>query len=206
MKKIFFLAVLLFLTIFSFAQEPISLAYNKEQNMNFFKSYEDFIAQKPVEGIKLERMSEYGWNVEVNQNGKVEKIKDSKIPYAWFCKGYNLMRVYEKEIYYVIDIGQLCFYVRCRESSIKMYDDGTYYMSPSEGEVFKEYYSEGINGEIKVLKDKVFEDYLEKYGLKEAFDKEKKPKREMKDSVLGYKNKEWNVVIKYKKLLIQKMK
>ena len=48
-------------------------------------------------------------------------------------------------------------------------------------------------------------EYLEKYGLKEQFEADKL-KREMKDTVLDYKNKEWQKRVKYKKLINEKMK
>lgn len=207
MKKTLLLALTIFLNFLGFAQSEQSLTITEDQKMFFFKSYDDYIAKKPVEGIKLVSMSQKGWNIEVNQNGVIEKIKDSKILYPYFCWGSDLMRVFDGEIYFVLDIGPLCFYKKIRECSVSYKDDRSfYYFNPTGDDIHKEYYSETINGEIKVMKHGVFEDYLEKYGLKEAFDKEKKPKREKKDSVVGYKNKEWNVWLKYKKILNQKMK
>jgi hypothetical protein len=50
----------------------------------------------------------------------------------------------------------------------------------------------------------MFNEYLEKYGLKEQFEADKL-KREMKDTVLDYKNKEWQKRVKYKKLINEKV-
>lgn len=211
MKKILTLLLLAFNVILNAQTDP-GFAIDKRAG-KFFKTYEDYLKDKPVDGVSLSSMSEYGWTLEVTENGKTEKIKDSKTPYPWFCNQQGmLMRVYDEKIYYVLIEGPLCHYAKCREA----WAGHTVYTKtntlhtelaflPSGNEPFKEYYSETINGEIKLFKDKLFDELLEKYGLKDQFEADKLV-REKKDSVLDYKNKEWNKRVKYKKLINEKMK
>ncbi|MCD6019492.1 MAG: hypothetical protein K0S53_2613 [Bacteroidetes bacterium] len=172
----------------------------------FYKTFEDFENNKPVEGINFVNITPRALSIEVNKGGQVEKLKDSEIPYEWFCDYFgNLIRVYDKEMYYVIIDGPLCHFVRCAEANVIPTQTENLIFSPKPDEVFKEYYSEKIDGEIKKFKDSMFDEYLEKFALKEQF-KEEKLKREAKDSVLDYKNKEWNKRYKYKLLINEKLK
>ncbi len=206
MKK-YFLLLLIFNLSFCFAQID-----NSKKSGKFFKTYEDFVNDKAVEGIKIKRvLSQYWTSLEIEQNGQVKKVKDSEFPYNWFYNGQGfLMRVFDGKIYYVVAEGPLCHYVKAEEAWVgATYNTSTNQMNndltllPNPNEVFKEYYSESSDGEIK--KYKSLDDYLEKYGLKEQF-KEDKLIREAKDSVLDYKNKEWRKRLKYKKLINEKMK
>jgi hypothetical protein len=67
------------------------------------------------------------------------------------------------------------------------------------------YYSETITGEMKKFKEKTFKKMLDQHGLGKKFEKDK-PKREMKDTVNGYFNKQISWHIKYFHLLNEKLK
>lgn len=214
MKNIILVAFILFSGIFVNAQTETNIAFNKDMGGKVFNSYEDFIAKKPIDGINIKCYTKnYGSDtyskLVITKDGTEEIVKDSKLTYSWFCDGAgNLLRVFDGNVYFVIDIGPICFYYRCREAGVS-YQDGVYYCSPfglPPDQVFREYYSEKITGEIVVLKDKVWDAWLEKYGLKDQFEAEKSPKREIKDSVTGYEDKKRRIKTKYKKLLNQKMK
>lgn len=177
----------------------------------FYKSFDDYKADKAIEGIKLKELYFFGTTIEIENNGKIEKIKESKNPYSWFCDTEGLlMRVVDGTLYYVLTEGPICHYVK-KEQAWVGYNivngafDGVLLYSPTGNEPYKEYYSETINGEVKQFKDKMFDELLEKYGLKEQYEADKL-KREMKDSVMDYKNKEWRKRLKYKKLINDKMK
>lgn len=207
MKKI--AAILLIL----FALKSISQNSFGDRRALFFNSYEDYQQNKSVDGVKLKEMSQYGSTVKIEKDGKTEEYKDSKIPYTWFCNNQGmLMRVFNGKVYYVIIEGAVTYYVK----SIEAWTGYTYNTStnemrteimfiPNPNEIFKEYYSVTPTSEILVFKDKMFNEYLEKYGLKEQFEADK-VKREMKDTVLDYKNKEWQKRVKYKKLINEKIK
>jgi len=203
------LLFLVFLTLKSFSQNTFG---DKRATM-FFNSYEDYKQNKPIDDVKLKEMSQYGSTVKIEKNGKTEEYKDSKIPYTWFCNNQGmLMRVFNGKVYYVIIEGAVTYYVKALEAwTGYTYNTSTNEMRtelmfmPNPNEVFKEYYSETPTSEILVFKDKMFNEYLEKYGLKEQFEADKL-KREMKDNVLDYKNKEWQKRVKYKKLINEKIK
>lgn len=209
MKNII-IAVLLLLSISYSAQ----IIFNPDKRVNkFFTSYNDYVNDKSIEGIKLKSLGHYGTTIELEKNGVIEKIKESKNPYTWFCNEQGiLMRVFDGNLYYVIIDGPICYYVKKEQAwagfnvnvTLNKVEDEIYVM-PTGNEPYKEYYSETINGEIKVFKNSMFDEYLEKYGLKEQYEAEKL-KREVKDSVLDYKNKEWRKKNRYKKLINEKMK
>lgn len=211
MKKILTLLLLGFNLILN-AQIDLGVEIDKRAG-KFYKSYEDYLKDESIAGVSLKEMSEYGWTLEITENGKTEKIKDSKLSYTWFCNQQGmLMRVFDEKIYYVIIEGPLCYYTKSREAWVghsvyvktkKLCPDYSYL--PSGDSPFSDYYSESINGEIKIFSNKYFKELLEKYDLKEQFE-EDKVKREMKDSVMNIKNKEWNKRIKYIRLIFEKFK
>lgn len=211
MKKILTLVLLGFNLILN-AQTDLGVEIDKRAG-KFYKSYEDYLKDESIAGVNLKEMSDNGWTLEITENGKTEKYKDTKVPYSWFCNLQGiLMRVYDGNIYYVIIEGPLCYYAKYREAWVghsvyvktkKLCSDYSYL--PNSNSSFSDYYSETINGEIKIFSNKYFKELLEKYGLKEQFE-EDKIKREMKDSVMNIKNKEWNKRIKYIRLIFEKFK
>jgi len=172
----------------------------------FFKSYEDFKAKKPIEGMKL--VSFKASSIEFTENGKEQKQKGSKITYTWFCNDYGmLMRVFEGDVYFVVVDGALCYYIKRGEGTVIKPVEGDYIFNPITSDPFlPEYYSETPNGPIIKLKEKVMDGYLEKYRLKDQFDKDPLYQREAKDCVWCYKNKLHCRNVKYIRLIGERMK
>lgn len=210
MKKIIFAFLLIIVIKYGNSQTS---TFGDVRTYKFFKTYDDYVQNKPIEGVVLIEMSTYGSTIEIENNGKREKYKENKIPYTWFCNSHGmLMRVFDGSIYYVIVAGPMFHYTKCKEtwagytfntSTNQMRTE--YSFLPSGDGIFKNYYSNGSDGTIEVFKDSMFDELLNKYDLKNQFNQEK-PKREAKDSVLDYKNKEWRREIRFKILFNEKMK
>ncbi|MBS1650931.1 MAG: hypothetical protein JSU07_02880 [Bacteroidetes bacterium] len=200
MKKIILSLLIILLTNISFSQTK-TVSPNK-----VFASIEDYKINKPIDGISVYNVDKSG--IELNKNGEKEKFKPSKFPYTYFTKENGmLMRIFDGDMYYVLVEGSLCYYIKIKEGQVSYSGPGTFYVnrySPSDF-VPTDYYSEGLNGEIKKLKDKDFETYLGKNGLAAQYE-EDKTKREAKDSVDEYKMKLKNKTAKYFKLINEKMK
>lgn len=187
------------------AQGQIKITAGKNAN-NFFTSYEDYKAEKPIADMKLK--SYKGSTIEFVQNGTEQKQKGSKITYQWFCNETGiLMRVFDGDVYFMVVDGPLCYYVKRSEGTVMKPDGEDYRFSPATSDPFlPEYYSEGPSGEIKKLKESVMDSYLEKYNLKKDFEADPAYKREAKDCVWCYKNKLHCRNVKYIKLINEKMK
>lgn len=185
----------------------ISIAVNA-QNKNaarFFASYEDFRADKPVEGPTVIKFTSK--NAEVKTNGITEKVKISKLPHAWFVNADGmLMRIYEGDLYYMLVDGPVSFYIKASEGSAGYAKDGFFIANKYTDQWPMEYYSETATGEVKKLKQKHLDVYLEKYGLEKQYDKDPEFKREMKDCVLCWQAKKTNKMIKYIQIVNEKMK
>ena len=108
MKKQIFL--IFFITTVIYSSGQITITAGKNQ-YDFFKSYEDFKADKPVAGIQVTMCK--GSTVEYTENGTKQKAKASKLPYSWFCNSEGmLMRVFDGDLYYVVADGAFCFYIK----------------------------------------------------------------------------------------------
>ena len=81
-----------------------------------------------------------------------------------------------------------------------------YYRMSTHGAGNNQFYSDGITGELKEYKTKIFEEYLTKYGLMEGFNKEKKPERLPDERPFAYHKREMAVKVKYYNLISEKMK
>jgi hypothetical protein len=173
----------------------------------FFKSSEDYLAGKSIDGAELNTWKEYASSVEMTENGVKQKVKISKLPYLWFCNSEGmLMRVFDGDLYYAVVTGPLSFYIKTSEGTVFL-SGGNYTLTGKFSDSWpNEYYSLGPDGAIEKLKGKVLEDYLEKYGMKSQYDKDPQFKREAKDCVLCWQEKKTNKMIKYVKLLNEKMK
>src|SRR6267142_2785128 len=107
MKKLLILILVILVPLFGSAQNAKSI--NK-----FFKSYEDYKADKPVDGVSLNAWKEFSSSVEMTENGTKQKIKVSKLLYPWFVTSEGfLMRVFDGDLYYVLVEGPLSFYIKC---------------------------------------------------------------------------------------------
>ncbi len=155
----------------------------------FYKSYQDYLDSKPIKGVRLMdgSMSSTlfsGSKVKlIDDNGNV--TKEGTVPSDIFTYNGYLIRVIDKTPYIVLVVGKLCYYSEYAEQQ-------------------KRYYAEGWDGKLEFFKEGKFEDYLEKYGLLEAYKKDR-PKREFKDDVNGYFNKVLNWQIDYFRILNKKM-
>ncbi|MCL9810072.1 hypothetical protein [Flavobacterium luminosum] len=178
MKKKFLL-LSLFISHFTFSQT----------DFKFYKSIEDYANNKFIPNYDI---IEYSWRnsdfteetlrVKINNSGE-KKIKITEFPGEFYSaeKG-QLWRQYKKESYIILAYGTYCYYVTPGFSS-----------KP-------EYYSETISGPIKRFSIGLLEKKLKEKGLFQQFKKDK-PKREFKDNVNDYFNKEVKRNIKYFNLL-----
>jgi hypothetical protein len=203
MKKQIFL--IFFITTVIYSSGQITITAGKNQ-YDFFKSYEDFKADKPVAGIQVTMCK--GSTVEYTENGIKQKVKASKLPYSWFCNSEGmLMRVFDGDLYYVVADGAICFYIKVGDGTVSKPDNSDYMISGKFSDSYPdEYYSLTPNGVIEKLKDKILEEYLAKYNLTSQYENDPKYKRERSDNVMGWANKKTNKKIKYIKLINEKSK
>ncbi len=197
MKKILLSLLLLIASLTSFSQKD-------ERANQFFKSAEDYINKKPVDGVKLVKWKAYSSSVEYTENGTTQKVKASKLPYNWFCnENGTLMRVLDGDIYYALAVGPLCFYISNNGGAVSEYGSISGKFSDSWPD---EYYSVTPTGPIEKLKPKILDDYLEQHNLKNQFDNDPKFRREAKDCVLCWQEKKTLKMLKYVKILNEKIK
>lgn len=204
MKKTLIVIVLGLISCFSFSQ--ITVVAGKHAN-KFFKSAEDFMNDKPIDGVKLTKWVDYSSSIEFSENGASQKVKISKLQYTWFCNYEGmLMRVFDGDLYYTVVIGKMCFYIKSNEGTISKTSEDTYVLSGKFSDSWPaEYYSLTSTGPIEKLKEKTLEEYLEKNGLKSQYDNDPKYQRERKDCVMCWQEKKTNKMIKYVKLLNGKL-
>lgn len=196
--------LLLFFTVLATLTNAQYQVTAGKHQYKFFKSYEDYKADKPVEGIKVNSCR--GTKVEYTENGVTQKCKASKLPYAWFCNEEGmLMRVSEGDLYYVIVDGSISVYINAGDGTVSKPDNADYILTGKVSDSFPElHYSLSANGKIEKLKDSVLEEYLEKHKLTSQYENDPKYKRERKDCVMCWQNKKANKKIKYIKLINEK--
>ncbi|MCD6068789.1 MAG: hypothetical protein K0S33_3615 [Bacteroidetes bacterium] len=171
----------------------------------FFKSYEDYIAGKPVEEATV--ASWKANSVEVKTKGAQEKVKISKLPYSWFVnEGGMLMRVFDGDLYYVVIDGPISYYIKSDEGTAGFASDGYHLHGKFTDSFPSDYYSETPNGKIAKLSGKKLGVYLKKYDLEKQYNKDPEFKREMRDCVQCWQSKKAHKKIKYIKLVNEKMK
>lgn len=202
MKKLFISLILVAITTFVNGQtktkDPI---YNK-----FFKTYEDYKANKGVDGMKFINLK--GTTIEYSENGTAQKQKPSKLPYTWYTDHNEiLMRVFDGDLYYVLADGAVCFYIKVGDGTVSYGSDSDYSIGGKFSDSYpEEYYSLTPNGAIEKLKDKILDEYLTKYNLTSQYENDPKYKRERSDNVMGWANKKTNKKIKYIKSINEKVK
>jgi hypothetical protein len=184
---------------------------------SIYKSLEDYKAKKAIPDYSVMpatfRNTLGKETIEINKSGSKDRMKVSELPGQFLTElpeseGGVLMRVFDNEMYYVITDGPICFYVKKADGDVynlhgpsaysKQLTSGLYFFARQDG--FMEYYSEGITGEIKKLKESELEKRLEAKGLKAKYEADK-PKREKKDSVYDYQTKLKNWTAKYIRML-----
>lgn len=187
----------------SASSDNLSGEVNKYEPGRFYKTVQDYIDKKPTEDFKIKSGS-YTYGTLggetlklIDKNGNVEKEKISNLKITLFTyhgeydNNFDLYRAFEGSAYKIIATGNICMYTHREATGNGGEKDALYY---SEG---------GINGEIKKFKEKILEDWLEKANLLDNYNKEK-PKREFKDDVSGYYNKEVSRYLKYIDMLNKK--
>jgi hypothetical protein len=204
MKKISLIILMSIVSLLLNAQRDVVVGKHPNK---FFNSYEDYKADKPIAGVVLTKWNDYSpFKSEISENGKTVTLKDLKGKYLWFCDDQGvLIRFYDNDLYHVIIDGGFTYYVVSSKSRVARYGDSEFDLSSRLDSPLADRYSETPNGEIKKFKMSILMEYLEKYGLKEQYDSDK-IKREAKDNVGMYELKQQTKMLKYIKLLNEKMK
>jgi hypothetical protein len=176
---------------------------------SLYNSVEDNKANKPLADYSVMPAT---WKA-INKSGSKDRMKVGELPVKYLTEvplteGGVLMRVFDDALYYIITDGPICFYVKKADAEVyelhgpsiysKQFTTGKYFSITSDGII--DYYSEGITGEIKKLKESELEKRLEAKGLKAKYEADK-PKREKRDSVNDYVTKVKNWMAKYIKML-----
>jgi hypothetical protein len=200
MKTFLFTLVACLATGVLFGQ-PDTAAYG-----HFYATYQDYLDGRALPGVKQIHIDRT--RVEIDNNGQQSRVKISQLPAPFFVStGGTLMRVYDKELYYVVVEGPLCYCFR-NNPAIAGYNAETGGISvgrySQDDGLGKEYYSETASGDIKRLTRGVMNQYLAQYGLTGTY-KSDKVTREFKDSVDEYKSKQCTKTAKYIVLINEKM-
>lgn len=145
-----------------------------------YTSLQDLVDNKPIPGIRTKAGSmEIGvLNAlkVIDDDGNIKRVKMKDLPGAVFTYTPGtasepwVMRTVGNTVYIVLAVGEISHYV--------MYGDQS-----------KRFWANGWNGELERFKEKDLEELLKKHGLFDDYLKEK-PKREFKDTVNDYYNKE----------------
>ena len=164
---------------------------------HFYKTVQDYIDDKPIAGVRMKNGS-FSWTIVsgtkftlIDDNGNVSKEKADKLPSDLFTYKSSdfatpfFVRLIDNKPYIVLSLGHLCFYSLYSEQN-------------------KLYTAEGYDGELDKFKQGNLEDYLKKYDLLDDYKKDK-PKREMRDNVNDYFNKQVGWWLKYINLVNEKM-
>lgn len=149
-----------------------------------FATYEDMVADKPIDGITLDLTNYKGYQkksetIALVENGTTREVDIKDVNY-WGFTGSDggVRRIFEGESYSCWALGDKhCYYQGRRNYNM---ETGNYYM--------RDWVSAGPNAPIEEGK-RLCEDIIEASSFKDAF-KKAKPKREMKDSVNGYQEKQ----------------
>lgn len=160
----------------------------KRTPLRVFATFEDMVADKPVEGVALKPTQPQSgdWRlalmndewVYLDDAGARKKTEVKDLPYWGVTDEYgNVVRIFDGHLYLCYVLGNNCVYWRMN------------WENP------REWMSDGPNAEIKGGKNLVKET-IEAAGLGEEY-KQAKPKREMKDSVADYAAKERRVMMSF---------
>lgn len=149
-----------------------------------FATYEDMVADKPVEGITIDYTSYKGFQkkgtiITLVENGVAREVNLNDVKYWGLTSSDgSIRRIFEGESFACWALGDKhCYYQGRRNYNM---ETGNYYM--------RDWVSAGPNAPIEEGK-RLCEDIIEASEFKDAF-KKAKPKREMKDSVDGYQEKQ----------------
>lgn len=164
----------------------------------FYKNLKDFIDDKPITGTRIKNGS-YTYSIVkgndfklIDDEGNLTKEDTKNLPSDLFTYKRDdfsepiLMRIVEKKPYIVLAAGNFSYYALYLENSQQTYTEGW------ESTVMKNF------------KGKILKAYLKKYGLLGEYENTM-PKREMKDNVNEWFNKNINHNIEFINKLNKKM-
>ena len=160
-----------------------------QTDFRFYKSIDDYVNNKFIPDYEIvphtwrdSDFSDEAFKVK-NDSGEEIKMKITEFPGEFYsASAGKLWRKYKKKSYIILVYGTYCYYVVPGFSN-----------KP-------EYYSETISGPVKKFSLGVLKKKLKEKGLLRQFKKDK-PRREFKDNVNEYFNKEVKRNIKYFELL-----
>lgn len=175
-----------------------------------YNSLKDYYDNKPIANLRMKHTSftyddVSGERMIFIENGVEKKFnaKDMEGKVISTSEGFAV-RIQDKHCYILVIDGPICYYWSMQGSVYRRGENQFYFVENLEGKTI-DHYSLTNSGVITKLENKEYNSWLEKYGLKEQYDSEK-IKREMKDTVTGYMNKEQAKKIKYLLLINEKMK
>ncbi len=176
----------------------ISSEHNNDPNSHgrFYETFSDYLKDDPIPGVRIQNgsfTSSFVGTINfvlLDDAGNVKKEKAKDLPAELFTYKRNdfsspfAIRMMDKEPYIILSAGKYNFY--------SLYSD--------QGKL---YMAEGWNGKLKKFNRRDLEKALDQYKLLNDF-KNDKPRREFKDNVNEYFNKEVEWFVKYFDLLNQK--
>ncbi len=224
MKQIKFplMLILFFFQVGIFSQRAVNISHKLPiaKPYSFFASYEDFLANKPIQGYEIFRI-ERGKAIEmlnydhlwVRRNGEEVHLKPKDYPSFWISDEHGLLnRYFEGDPYLLWINGKYCYYLISYNDPVRLNEKGEFTIIGESGSGYGSNYqsssfpsmhwSIGIDGPIKEIKDKDFLVELEKYKLGKKYER-KKPKRELIMSAVEYGVKKHKVYVEFIELLNQ---
>jgi hypothetical protein len=181
MKKLTIIFSSLLISIFlSQAQSPIEIMKERQEKFQaeqreyneglvdttkrfFYKTYEDYAAGKPEQGIKYvgkRKIVLGGESVLVNDNGEFVDKKVKDLPYwGLIDESGQLERIYEDHCYYVFAQGKICSYLKAIDVEMTTDKNGNINLNWLIDNMagYKDYISEGLDGKIEVFSEKKFQ-------------------------------------------------
>ena len=204
----------------------------RAQPLRFYESYESFKANNPLPNYEIYRKETVGGievvnfkkvsadkgfevidfdRLRVRKEGKEMRLKPKEYPSLLFTDENGLLhrKVVEGGSYLIFIKGKYCYYLNASNRHVKKGPYGELFMSglrPSgaNASYVTYYWSLGIDGLVKEIKDTDFIKELEKYNLDKDF-KSKNPKRDLVLK-LDYYEKKHEVYVEFFNLLNQKQK
>lgn len=171
---------------------------SKTSHGRFYRSLKDFVNDKAIEGVRIKNGS-YKYSMVkghdfklIDNNGNLKSENTKSLPSDLFTYkdvDYSdpyLIRIINKKPYIVLAAGKFSYYALYQDQRIQ-------------------YYTEGWDSSrLRKFKANVLKKYLRQYGLLDEY-KMSRPKRELKDNVNSWFNKNINHKIKFINKLNKKM-
>jgi hypothetical protein len=158
----------------------------------FYKTYNDYISNKPVLGIKYTGQRKLVFDTEsvlVSEDEDFTYKKIKELPYWGFIDQWGqIERIFNNHCYYVLDTGKICCYVKAIDAEMTTDKNGNRSLKwlSENPDGAKDYLSESLTGPIIDFNEKKFKtmtvDYPEVFDqfLNEAIDNKAKDKRSLK--------------------------